>query len=255
MKYFIVTLMFINFLYASETNDTQAKHSINNQYEKDMLRRQMLRDGKYLNKRYEDALKKLTNWEVKKEELKQKYLQKYFHQDKSFGTGNEYGERRAKKRKQEYYNSLDKQDERITQRVLTAQIKLENLKKEFLLKFAVPLTKEEINGGKAPLIKEKSEKIKMLKSYIEESSAWDRCRDRVFQFDKVKVVAGSIEFLFPEANLTQVSIYQKSEQNRVNMQKHLEEFKNIDEAYWQKYGLSITDRQKAIMILKYINEN
>ncbi len=254
MKYFFVALIFINFLYASETNEAQTKHSVNNQYETDMLRRQMLREGKYLNKRYEDALKKLANWEVKKEELKQKYRQKYSHQDKSFGTGNEYGEKRAKKRRQEYYNSLDKQNERITERVLTAQAKLENLKNEFLLRFAVPLTKEEINGGKAPLIEDRSERIKMLNGYIKESSAWERCRDRVFQFDKVKVVAGSIEVLFPEANLTQVSIYQKSEQNREDMRKHLDNFQNIDEAYWQKYGLSITDRQKAKMILKYINE-
>lgn len=248
MKYYlIVVLVFMNFLSASELNV-----GITTQYEKDMSRQQMLRNGKHLSKRYEDALNKLQNWEIKKEELIEAYRKKYSHQDKSFGTGNEYGQMRAKKRRQEYYNSLNKQENQINERVIESQIKLQNLKNEFLLKFAVPLTAEEMNGGKAPLIKDKSEKIQMLNGYIEESNAWQRCRDRVFQFDKVKVVANSIEVLFPEANLTQASINQRSEQNIENMQKHLEKFQDIDEAYWQKYGISITDRQKAKIILRGI---
>ncbi len=255
MKYYFILLVFINFLYASEVNDKQIKDGVITKYEKDMLRQQMLRDGKHLIKRYEDALNKLQNWEIKKEELIEVYKQKYSYQDKSFGTGNEYGKTRAKKRRQEYYNSLNKQEEQITERVLELQTKLQNLKNEFLLRFAVPLTAEEMNGGKTPLIKDKNEKIKMLNGYIIENTAWERCRDRVFQFDKVKVVANSIEVLFPETNLTQVSINQRSEQNREDMRKHLEKFQDIDEVYWQKYGLSITDKHKAKMILKYIQEN
>ncbi len=251
MKYYlVVVLVFMNFLFASEISN-----SITTQYEKDMLRQQMLREGKHLTKRYEDVLNKLQNWEIKKEELVEAYRKKYSHQDKSFGTGNEYGQMRAKKRRQEYYNSLNKQENQLTERVIESQTKLQNLKNEFLLRFAVPLTVDEMSGGKAPLVEDKSKKIEMLNGYIRENTAWKKCRDRVFQFDKVKVVANSIEALFPETNLTQASINQKSDKNREDMQKHLEKFQDIDEAYWQKYGLSITDKQKAEMILKGIKEN
>ncbi len=248
--YFIIVLVFINFLSASEISD-----SVTVKYEKDMLRQQMLRDGKHLVKRYKDALNKLENWEIKKDELIKTYGQKYSHQDKSFGTGNEYGQKRAKKRRQEYYDSLNKQENRLNERVIESQIKLQNLKNEFLIRFAVPLTANEMNGEKAPLIKDKSKKVEMLNGYIRENTKWESCRNRIFEFDKVKVVADSIEALFPEANLTQVSINKRSEKNKEDMQKHLDKFQNIDEAYWQKYGLSITDRQKAKLILKYIQEN
>ncbi len=258
MKYGVifVSLLFLISLHAEQngSKNTLSK-SIDRQYQKDLTRQQMLRQAKYLTKKHEDIVRRLENWEIKKEELKREFDRKNSHQDNSFGNGNTYGEQRAKKRKREYYKSLQQQEERLVERYLESQTKLAELKEEFLFRFAVPLTVKEMRGGEAPTVKDKTKKVQMLHEYINESSAWKRCKERVAEFDRVKNVADSIEKLFPETNLTQNFISKKSDKNQKDMQKHVEQYQLIDQEFKAKYGISILNDARAKAMIENINSN
>ncbi len=231
------------------------RKSMTRSYKKESERRQMLRKAKYLKKKYEVALIKFENWEAKKELLKTTFHKKNGRQDTEFGEGNSYGKKRAQKRTREYYHSLDIQERHIEERVDDAYVKLTEVQDEFLFQYAVPLTDEEMNGQDAPTIEDKTQKIEMLNAYITESSAWKICWEKANEFDKVNRVAHSIEKLFPKSNLTQNKISDKMNQNKVQMQAHVNKYQNIELEYRTKYGISISSSERAVVILDNINKN
>ncbi len=258
MKYGVIftVLLFSSFLHAEQNSSKEVLlKSVNNQYQKDLTRQQMLRQARYLTKKHEDITRRLENWEIKKEELKKAFTQKNRLQDKSFGTGNTYGEQRANKRRQDYYKSLQQQEERLVERYLESQTKLSMLKEEFLFKFAVPLTTKEMRSGEAPTVRDKTKKVQMLNEYINENSAWEKCKERVSEFDRVQNVADSIEKLFPETNLTQNFISKKSDKNQQDMQRHIKQYQSIDQEFKIKYGISILNDTRAKAMIENINNN
>ncbi len=257
MKYIlIISFALLTFLYAEQNDHQLASLNVKmKQYQKDLDRLQMLREAKFLKKKYEDSILKLQNWEMKKEELKAAFAEKYRAKETSFGEGNEYGKQRARKRKQEYYDSLQTQEQHIIDSFTTAQMKFQELRDEFLFRYSVPLTDAEMNDGKKPVVEDKTQKVDMLHSYISENDAWKRCQERVAEFDRVKNVANSIEKLFPNANLTQSKILAKSRQNQVQMQNHLDQYLSIDKMYKSKYGISILSETRAKLMLEYIKDN
>jgi hypothetical protein len=259
MKYIIIfSLLFLNCLNADQNSISSLSQSFkksNLKYKKDLTRHQMLREAKYLNKKYEDAVLKLENWDLRKEELKKDFLRKNPHLETSFGTGNEYGKKRAQKRKREYYKSLDKQEGYLQTRVAEAEAKLQDLKEEFLFQFAVPLTDEEINGGKIPEVTDRDQKVEMLNNYINETDAWKKCKERVADFESVQSIAISIEKLFPDTKLTQLYIETKSSQNLDEIRSHSEMLKKLEQDYREKYGLSITSASRAKAIIQKIHSN
>jgi hypothetical protein len=229
--------------------------NITKKYKYDSTRQQMLRKAKYLQKKYEAALIKFENWEMKKELLKKTFREKNRKQETAFGVGNSYGKERADKRRREYYNSLDVQERHIQERVDTALMRLTDIKEEFLFQYAVPLTAAEMKGIGVPVIEDKSQKVEMLNEYINESSAWRKCREKVDEFDKVSRVAGSIEKLFPTANLTKTLIEKKMEQNKLDMQSHIDRYQGIEQEYQAKYGLAIMSGERAMAILENIKSH
>ena len=232
---------------------TTTLKSVTKKYKYDSTRQQMLRKAKYLKKKYETALIKFENWEMKKELLKKTFREKNRKQETAFGAGNNYGKERADKRRRAYYNSLDVQERHIRDRVDNAHMKLAEIKEEFLFQYAVPLTDAEMKGVAIPSVEERDKKVEMLNEYINESSAWRKCRQKVDEFDKVNRVAGSIEKLFPTANLTQTVITKKMEQNKLDMQAHIDRYQGIEQEYQTKYGLSIVSVERAMAILENIN--
>jgi len=257
MKYIlIISFALLTFLCA-EQNDQKliSLSSKMNQYQKDFDRLQMLREAKFLKKKYEESILKLQNWETRKEELKAAFAEKYRVKETSFGEGNEYGKQRARKRKQEYYDSLQTQEQHVIDSFTTAQMKFQEIKEEFMFRYSVPLTDAEINDRKKPVIEDKAQRLNMLQNYINENYAWKKCQERVFEFDRVKNVANSIEKLFPDANLTQSTISEKSKQNQIQMQNHLNQYLGIDELYKSKYGVSIFSEVRAKSMLEYIKNN
>ncbi len=277
MKHLIIASFFLSTLLFAEQNGevkealeydkVKSEHVVNKieqktttfksatkKYKYDSSRHQMLRKAKYLKKKYETALVKFESWEMKKELLKKTFRQKNKKQETAFGSGDSYGKERADKRRREYYNSLDVQERHIQDRVDSAHLKLSSIKEEFLFQYAVPLTDAEMNGTGVPVIEDKSQKVEMLNEYINESSAWRKCREKVDEFDSVNRVAGSIEKLFPAVNLTQTVITKKMEQNKLDMQSHVSRYQSIELEYQTKYGLSIASSERAMVILKNINK-
>lgn len=236
----------------SQQKNISLKRATKN-YKLDSTRQQILRKAKYLKKKYETALVKFENWEMKKELLKKTFRQKNQKQYTSFGEGNSYGKERAAKRRREYYNSLDVQERHIQDRVDNAHTKLSEIKEEFLFQYAVPLTDAEMAGGEVPSIEDKTKKVQMINEYINENSAWRKCQEKVNEFDKVNRVASSIEKLFPNSNLTQSTISKKMEQNMLDMQAHINRYQGIEQEYQTKYGLILTSGERAQAILENIN--
>ncbi len=265
----VVSLFFLTLLNAEQNTEvietlektekkivqTTSLKSIVKKYRHDSTRQQMLRKAKYLKKKYESALVKLENWEMKKELLKKTFREKNRKQETAFGNGDSYGIERANKRRREYYNSLDVQERHIQDRVDNAHLKLTEIQEEFLFQYAVPLTDTEMNGVGVPTVEDKTQKVQMLNEYINESSAWRKCRERVDEFDKVNQVAGSIEKLFPNSNLTQSTISKEMEQNKLDMQAHIDRFQSIENEYQTKYGLSIANGERAQTILTNIKNH
>jgi len=93
----------------------------------------------------------------------------------------------------------------------------------------------------------------MLQEYITENSAWQKCRQKVSDFDRVNRVANSIETLFPEVNLTSQAIAEKMKQNKQEMNAHASRFNSIESDYRSQFGVSISSTQRAKSILESIN--
>ena len=244
-----------NIVQKTNIRKTVPRKSVTRSYKKESERRQMLRKAKYLKKKYELALIKFENWEAKKELLKTAFHKKNGRLDTEFGEGNSYGKKRAQKRAREYYHSLDVEERHIEERVDDAYVKLTEIQDAFLFKYAVPLTDEEMNGEDAPAIEDKTQKIEMLNEYISERSAWKICWEKANELDKVNRVARSIEKLFPKSNLTQNKISDKINQNKAQMQAHVNKYQSIELEYRTKYGISISSSERAAVMLDNINKN
>jgi hypothetical protein len=258
MRYIIAVTVFLLTTSYAEQSRVQSSYFTridNKEYKKDLNRLQMLKEAKFLTKKYKNAVSKFENWDMRKEELKKDFRKKNPNTDTSLGNGNEYGIKRAQKRRMEYYKSLDKQEIYLQTRVEEADAKLRALKDEFLFQFAVPLTDKEIRGGKPPQVTDRDEKVEMLNHYINEEKAYKRCKERVAHFESVKNVTASIEKLFPDTKLTTLYIDTKSSQNQDEIQEHLLELKRIDEEYKAKYGLPVLDAQRAKAIIQKIHSN
>ncbi len=261
MQYIIIiSLLFLNFMNAEKIdndifNFKKTKKEYKREYKKDLNRHQMLREAKYLTKKYNDAVLKFGNWDTRKEELKNGFLKRNPNLETSFGIGNEYGEKRAQKRKRDYYKSLDKQEGYLQTRVEEAHSKLQDLKDEFLFQFAVPLTDAEINGGKAPLVINRDQKVEMLNRYINETNLWKKCKARVSDFEDVKKISSSIEKLFPDTKLTTLYIETKSAQNQDEIRSHSQMLMEIESTYKKKYGLHISSASRAKSIIQNIHSN
>lgn len=251
MKYII--LVFILFVDVSFAQSPVKQPQQN--YQKEVSRQKMLREAKFLQKRYDDALMKQQAWEERKAALTSAFNEKYRGEETAFGNGDQYGKERAKKRRNEFYASLNREERQIDQKISELEDQMMMLKEEFLFQFAVPLTQEEINGGPAPKIEEKDEKVHMLEKYINESRAWQKCREDVTEFDRVEQLAESLEKLFPENNLTARTILAKREAKEADMKQHLENREQIDQTFKTKYGLAIKDDKRAQTILKNIKES
>ena len=233
----------------------QVRKTVPRSYKKESARRQMLRKAKYLQKKYEVALIKFENWEDKKELLKKTFHKKNGTKDVDFGEDNSYGKKRAQKRVRDYYRSLDLQERHIEERVDDAYVELTKIKDEFLFKYAVPITDEEMNGEQAPSIADKSQKVEMLNQYINENNAWRKCREKASEFDKISRVASSIEKVFPNSDLTKSKIAEHMAQNKAQMQSHVNRYQTIELEYRTKYGVAITSSERALAILNNINKN
>jgi hypothetical protein len=196
---------------------------------------------------------KLENWELEKEQKKKNFFRRYSREDTSFGSDNSYGKKRADRRKREFFRSLAVQEKHIQDRVEDTIEKLADIKAEFLYKFAVPLTESEMSGGTPPSIENKTKRVEMLQEYINENSAWEKCRQKVSDFDRVSRVANSIETLFPEVNLTSQAISEKMQKNKQEMNSHASRFNSIETDYRSQYGVSISSTQRAKSILESIN--
>ena len=225
------------------------------EYKYDSQRQHMLRRAKYLKKKYEKALSKLENWEMKKELLKTKFLEKNRKEETAFGAGNSFGKKRAAKRRRDFYKSLEVQEEHIQELADDASMQLANIKDEFLFQYAVPLTDTEINGVGVPVVEEKEQRVQMLNEYINENVQWQKCMDKVREFDKVSSVALSIEKLFPNSNITQVEITKKMEENKQELINHINRYQDIEQMYQSKYGLAIVNSERAKKIIQNINNH
>jgi hypothetical protein len=225
------------------------------EYKYDSQRQHMLRRAKYLKKKYEKALSKLENWEMKKELLKKKFLEKNRKEETAFGDGNSFGKKRAAKRRRDFYKSLEVQEQHIQELADDASMQLANIKDEFLFQYAVPLTDTEINGVGVPVVEEKEQRVQMLNDYINENVQWQKCMDKVREFDKVNSVALSIEKLFPHSNITQAEITKKMEENKQELINHINRYQDIEQMYQSKYGLAIVNSERAKKIIQNINNH
>ncbi|MCH9813230.1 MAG: hypothetical protein K0U47_04725 [Epsilonproteobacteria bacterium] len=156
---FVLFFLFFSLLHA-ETNQsisktTEAKIA----YHNEVIRSTMLREGKYLTKKYEDALLKLENWTIQKAEKKREFYRQTSKEEITLGPDNAYGKKRAQKRRYEFYNSLQRQEEHIKKRVANVEQKLQDLNDEFYLLFSVPLTHEEMYQGIKPKVMPKEESV------------------------------------------------------------------------------------------------
>jgi hypothetical protein len=235
-----------------EQNRSRVKKKVS-KLQNDFARQQMLRRARFLKKRYKEAMIKLDNWENKKELLIANFQKRYAKEDTSFGDGNAYGKERARKRREKFYKSLDIEEQHIQERAAVAEAKLRQLEEEFLFKFSVSLEEAEASGTRTPAIKDKEQKVQMINEYLDENRAWKQCWNKVSEFEKLQNVAGSIEKLFPESQLTEDYIATKSKQNQEEMQEHIQRYKSIDEEYKQKYGIALKNDTRAKMILENIN--
>ncbi len=244
-----------NETYTIDSYKKQYKSTSTPDYKLDVERQRMLRKAKYLKKKHEVALLKLESWEDKKDLLKQAFEKKNRKELLSLGVNNEYAKRRAAKRRREYLRSLAVQEEHIVNREEEARKKYEEIQEEFLIRFAVPLTDEEMSGEAAPIVEGKLEKIQMLNEYINETIAWKECWEKVADFERVERVAPSLAKLFPMANLNPETIKAKKEENKRQMQSHVSRYQSIDLDYQSKYGLSIASKERAQMILDSLDKN
>jgi hypothetical protein len=236
-----------------EQNNSFVKKRKMTQLQRDFARQQMLRKARFLRKRYKEALAKLDNWESKKEALIQSFQKKYAKQDTAFGDGNSYGERRARKRREKFYRSLEIEEQHIIERATAAEEKLRQLEEDFIFQFAVTLEEAESSGVKTPTIKDKEQKVQMIQEYLNENRAWKKCWEKVREFEKLQNVASSIEKLFPESQLTESYISDKKQQNEEEMQEHIQRYENIDQEYKEKYGLALKNDARARAILEKLN--
>ncbi len=255
MRYIlIVSFLCLSFLYG-ESVDIPDRDYETKSYQDELDRQHMLRQAKYLKRKYEDSSLKLQNWEFEKERLIEEFNRKNSFNDTAFGEGNEYGKLRAKRRKDKFYKSLKSQEQHLIDSFIDVEMKLNSLKDEFMFRFSVPLTEQEISSGVKPPIEDRDIRVEMLREYISESRAYKSSRDMILDIDRVKGVVSSIERIFPEKNITISSVEDRESKNQIAMQKHLGRFLAIDEEYKLKYGIPISTKERAKYMLEYMKKN
>ncbi len=253
MKILIVlfTLFFNSVLYSYDNNGTTV-----NRYNDSIERMQMVRKAKLLTKEYELLENKLNSWNLHKESLIREFERKNKalidmaqHRDESHWI------RRANKRKKEFYLSLSRKEEKIKNRLFEVSKKLSDLKNEFLFKYAVELTEDEMYHGHRPKVVDRVRKKQMLTEYIKYMGSYEELRRKNQKFDEVQALLSSI----PKINQKEIAfdnnITQKARINRDKMYQYKTMAERLAEEFYNRYHVSIDSPESAKKFMHNLNKN
>ncbi len=220
-----------------------------------LIRMQMVREAKILTKEYRLLENKMKSWQEHKDKLIREFHRKNMAmQNLGLGNDNNYIYIRAQKRKKEFYQSLANKERQITTRLMNVSKKLSDLKNQFLFKFAVPLTEEEMFKNRRPKLQDKDKKLQMLGTYIDYRHTYESFRKQNQQFDQVKELMASI----PKVNQKEIDFDQnmtiQSQENRNKMYEYKMLSDKLAEEFYNKYGVYIENEQKAKEFMDNINK-
>ncbi len=237
--WFFVTLFYLSTFAFSYDQNTSAENDI-------LLRMQMVREAKILTKEYQLLENKLQSWQEHKEKLVHEFYRKNkAMQNLGLGNDNNYAYIRAQRRKKEFYSSLENKENQITTRLMNVSKKLSKLKSEFLFKFAVPLTEDEMFKNRKPKIVDKDKKLEILGTYIDYRHSYESFLKQNQQFDEVKELLSSI----PKINQKEMdydhNVTIKAQENRNKMYEYKMLSDKLAEEFYNTYGVYIENEKVA----------
>ncbi len=256
MKIVIIAaiLFFNSLLYSFDRNVT---NNAIDRYNDSVERIQMVRRARLLTKELELLENKLNSWNLHKESLireferKNKALIQMAHDSYS---GENHWIRRAKKRKREFYQSLATKEEKINNRLFEVSKKLSDLKNEFLFKYAVELTDEEMYHGKRAKVVDRERKIQMLSEYIKYMGSYEELRRRNEKFDEVRSLLSSI----PKINQKEIAfdnnISEQAKINRDKMYQYETMAKRLAEEFYNRYHVNVDSSQAAKKFMENLSK-
>ncbi len=253
MKRLFVLFIFLfnSVLYSYDNNGTTV-----NRYNDSIERMQMVRKAKLLTKEYELLENKLNSWNLHKESLIKEFERKNRALiDMAEQRGESHWIRRAKKRKREFYLSLSKKENKIKNRLFEVSKKLSDLKSEFLFKYAVELTDEEMYHGRRPKVVDRVRKTQMLTEYIKYMKSYEELRKKNRKFDEVQALLSSIPKINEKEIAFDNNITQKARINRDKMYQYKTMAQRLAEEFYNRYHVSIDSSQTAKEFIRNLNKN
>ena len=218
-------------------------------------RTKMLIEGKKLTQRYVILNNRLEAWVIRKNTLVDNF-KKTHEVESDFGYKNHYGKQRHKQRSEKFYASLAQREKEITDELAEVGHKFEMLNIEFLHRYGVHLSRNEMFNGVMPLVKERKKKIFLLRKYLQAQRSWQACLNRIDKFDAKRLDLDRQTKLSDKrySNLS-FKLDTKIEKNYISMLKHEEDSMEALQAYALSYGYSIPDEVAAKLLLKNIKKS
>jgi len=180
-------------------------------------RTQMLLETKQLLQRQEMLKNKKAAWRERQLVIIDDF-NKIYETDEHFGTDNNYGKKRLEKRQKDFYTSLQEKNDQIEEKLSSVRRKLSRMKKQFSHYYTVQMTTAEINGGVAPKVADKQNKVTLLKEYLSSKSSWSACLQKNKSFDAKRVaIENSADFNAKVYEVSNAKLDEAVEKNAVKL--------------------------------------
>lgn len=221
-----------------------------------IVRIRMVREAKYLMQEQTMLQNRIKSWQLHKAKLIRRFEAQNSHvAQMPLGRDNRYGERIAEKRRRAFYDSLQRKERKMKERLREVARRLSELKEEFRFRYGVELTEEEIFEGKAPRIKEREEKIAMLKEYIRYMRSYDELRRMNEKYDRAEALMRSIAKIDAHEEDFEENLTRRAEENRQKMFAYRMMAQRLSEEFYNRYRMELTDKEVAAQFLENIEKS
>jgi len=218
-------------------------------------RMKMVREARLLTKEQQLLNNKLQSWRKHRERLVERFERKnQAIEEMALGRDNQYGLRLAQKRRSEFYASLDKKEERIQKRLFEIEKKLSKLKNDFLFRYAVELTDDEIFHGKTARVKERTKKVEMLKEYMQYMKSYEELSALNAKYDQAEMLLQSIAKINDKEKTFEQNLTKKAQENRIKMYEYKTMADRLREEFYNQYHVQIDDMETAEKFLENIQK-
>ena len=215
----------------------------------------MVRKARVLTKEYQKLQNRLKGWKVRKQQLIEQFEEKNRALSEiALGQDNQYGMRRAEKRRKQFYTSLNAKEQKIRNRIASVRKKLDRLKEAFYFKFAVELTDDEIFHDKVVRVKDKEKKIQMLEEYISYMESYENLRALNAKYDRVENLLQSIAKINNNEKFFEQNITRKAAVNREKMFEYKNMAERLREEFTNRYHVDIKDIDRAKLFLQNLKK-